>query len=114
MADADWQCPACDRWFTRHDPEHELCVYCRGELAAAVAEIVTDAAGWRELPPGYVIPGIIGPDGQPIRPVCGHATPAGAAGYVADCDELATHARPFTDQSAEYACARHAGEDGTP
>lgn len=28
-ADPDWQCPACDRWFTNHDPRHDLCVYCR-------------------------------------------------------------------------------------
>lgn len=34
----DWQCPECDRWFVNHDPQHELCVYCRGQLLAAVDE----------------------------------------------------------------------------
>jgi hypothetical protein len=38
----DWQCPACDRWFVNHPPDHELCIYCRAELTAAIAEMTCD------------------------------------------------------------------------
>jgi len=60
------------------------------------------AAPWRLLPPGYVIPGFT----PPVRPICGHATLT-PDGYAADCDAPAAYARPFTEHSEEYACAKH-------
>lgn len=96
--------------------EHDACrpvgvprLWLRDELAAGVLvyEYPDEPGGWRKLPPGYAIPGMTSRDGQPISPLCGHASQA-PRGWDLDCDALAQYARPSAEGSEEYACARHA------
>lgn len=67
---------------------------------AAAAEL----GPWRELPPGYTIPGTT------IKPLCSHCSPVrpGSDTWTEDCDEPATHARRFGEDGIEYACTAHA------